>query len=580
MGTWKMPYSLPRLPQAEFEAMRAAYIAKNGYTIYIPGWEDFIHIPIERPITDQEEIHWKAKDWNSFTQERLTELKTIKERRRLQYRRLLGSAQPSILRNRGSILVAIDNNQDALSTLATLARITVPLLPLVFQKLLEGPVGWVMLTADILNLCTRVMTPERSSLRTKRIKDSITENNPFSQKARTKRGIKFWNSKVTSGNIIEALQTSDQMFGYGISLGAIMNLPFDAASGGVRLLGGEKVSLLRPITKHAEWVKSASTAWKSLCLLYTTDGILGLIDHAPMLILAHVVAVAMQAAMPMLDPLHLITEPESYEVEAMYPTRGYLREVIEEEGDNPDKHIGWPVTNTRWASCVEIAEQGRHVASNTFVNYCYENRYKMEGLVMAKVATEAAYYAVTAAAGESIIETDYIAAEKTTHAILNAGYRLPYNLTLPSDYYQNEADFDYNDILPELKNDVDHIFDWPGNKSKIKPEFWIEPNRDFPKGAVRQPDKPDAILDHFLNLNFFPVGMQRSTVYSTYQAYVKFVRETFTRELQQNKDAVHDTAIPGIVEYFNEWDSYGHTPTAPAFVEFLKSKYGINLPKN
>jgi len=575
-----MPFTMPRLTGAEFEAMRANYIEKYGYTIYVPGWEDVIHLPIEKRITEQEDIHWKAKDLEFFTPERITEIKAIKEKRRQQYRRFLGSPQPSIFRNRGSLLVAIDNNQDALSTLTTIVRVAMPLLPLVFKKLIEGPVGWIMLTSDILNLCTRVMTPERAARETKRVKDSITKNNPFSEKARTTRNLKLWSSKVTQGNIIEALQTSDQMFGYGISLGAVMNLPFDIAAGAVRKLGGEKVSLLKPTTIHADWAKSASIAWKSLTTIYTTDGILGLIDNAPLLILSHLMAIAMQTAMPILDPLNLITEPENYEVEALYPTRGYLREVIEEEGDNPDKNIGWPITNTRWASCVEIAAKGRAIASNTFTNYCYEKRYNMEGLYCAQRAVEGSYYALTAAGGKDFIETDYIAAEKITHAILNAGYRLPYTLTLPSEWYKNEKDFNYEDISKEFRDDIDHVFDWPDNISKLKPEFWIEPNKDFPKGAIKPPEKPDARFNRLLDVNFFPIGLARSIVYSTYQAHRQFINQTYIAKLQFSANAVHHFVIPDLKDYFDEHDYYGHTPTTLSFIEFLKSKYGIILPKN
>jgi len=575
-----MPYSQPRLTTAEFEAMRAAYIGKNGYTIYIPGWEDFIHIPIERSVTEKEEIAWKRKDWDAFTPTRIDEIKAIKERRRLQYRRLLGSPQPRILRNRGSILVAIDNNQDALSTLSSLARIAVPLLPLVFQKILEGPVGWIMLTADVLNLCTRVMTPERSSLRSKRVKDAVTDLNPFSEKARTKRGIKFWSSKITAGNIIEGLQTSDQMFGYGISLGAIMNLPFDAAAGAVRSLGGEKISLIRPITKHVEWAKSASSAWKSLCLLYTTEGILGLVESAPMLILAHIVAMSMQAAMPMLDPLNLITEPENYEVEAMYPTRSYLREVIEEEGDDPDKHIGWPITDTKWASCIEIAAKGKHVAAKNFKDDCFKNRYKMQGLLTAKIATEAAYYAITAAGGNGIIETDFIAAEKITHALLNAGYRLPYYLAGESGWWYQKVN-DLNAprvrVYPEgisLDNQIDNI-----EITDFAPEIIKEANEQI-----------DKVGEHHGIFKYQASGMRRAdipgairpltTLYEIYQ-FTKYGRPEELNILSNSAlPLLSPFIMPKIIQYFKDYESEGLTPTTPQFMSYCKDTFGMTFPQN
>src|SRR5574337_1571121 len=155
MGTWKVPYSIPRFTDAALERMKAEYVAKHGYEVYLPGWEDVVHFSLEKPITSAEEVHWAAKDWSYFTEARLAELKSIKEKRRRQYLRFLGSPQPHILRNRGSLLVAIDNTQDTLSTLSMIIRIAITALPRVFSKLLIGPVGWIMTGADILNLMTR-----------------------------------------------------------------------------------------------------------------------------------------------------------------------------------------------------------------------------------------------------------------------------------------------------------------------------------------------------------------------------------------------------------------------------------------
>lgn len=559
MGTWRMPYSIPRFTNEEFEKMRADYIAKYGYTVYVPGWDDIIHLPLEESFTDQEEIHWGAKDWDFFTPERLATLKSIKAMRKKAYQRLLGSPQPRILRNRGSLLTAIDNNQDALSTLSMIIRIAMPLLPRVFQRLMTGPVGWIMTINDILNLCSYAMTPERSALRTKRIKDAITDKNPFSTKARYKRAMKIYNTTLTKGNLIEALQTTDQVFGYGISLGAVMNLPFDMAFGFVRTLEGQKVTITKPISKPIKWVSRASLAWKSLTTLYTTEGVLGLIDHAPMLILSHMVSVAMQAAMPVLDPLNIVHVDEGYEVEALQPKKSYLKEVMQEEGDDPEKFTGWPLTNTRWASCTRIASEGAAVASKTFKRYCDDNRYSMEGFYCATRASEGALYALSATSKGGGVELDYLATEKITHAILDAGYRLPWYLWGRYQYWPEYQNAKVEDFSEEIREYV---------KERLKLYEGLTPQMIRYKYRFQKLPEP-----------LFNQGHDWRDIHTTYQ-YAKYFT---TADLYYidiiPRGTLFSAVWTAIIKYLTDYEEIGETPTTPEFIRFLKERCGVVLPK-
>ncbi len=580
MANWKLPYSIPKFTSEEFEQQRAEYIAKYGYTIYVPGWEDIVHLPLEKGFTEQEEVRWAAKDWDFFTPSRLEELKAIKERRRKMYLRLLGSPQPKILRNRGSILVALDNNQDALSTLSMIIRIAYTVVPLVWKKILTGPVGWIMTASDILNLCTYVMTPERAAIRTKRIKDAITEKNPFSRKARLKRSMKLFREKIGTGTIIEALQTTDQVFGYGISLGAVMNLPFDMLAGSVRRLDGKPVTMLQPVEQPAFWKTQAYTAWKSLTTLFTTEKIFDVAEALPLMILSHLTAVAAHVITPTLDPNNEIVDLDQYMVKALEPKKSYLREIMQEAGDDPNKFTGWPLTDTKEASCTRIAGEGYNTAVSNFQKWCYDGRYNLETFYGAQRAVDATHFMLATLGGDDAVEYDYIAAEKATHALLDAGYRLPYNLTLKSGYYTAEEDYNYNDIDINYRDDIDYAYDFPDNESKFK-TFLVKyyTSETIPRPVLIE-THTDPVLSRLKRYGLLNEGILRSTIYTSYQARHHFISLLYTKNLQLSANGVHDIAIPQIIDYLRDYEYIGQTPSTPNFLKYLKETFGILTPQN
>lgn len=580
MGSWKLPYSVPKFTSEEFEKVRADYIAKYGHQVYLPGWEDLVHVPIEQSFTEQEEVRWAAKDWDFFTPERLRILKAIKTRRKNAYLRLLGSPQPHILRNRGTILVAIDNNQDALSTLTTVLRLAYPILPLVLKRLVSGPVGWIMTTADILNLCTRIMTPERPAKATKRLKDKLTDSNPFSKKAKANRLLKFYGRPIGKGEIIEVLQTTDQMFGIGISLGAVMNLPFDIIAGNVRTLMGEKVTVIAPMESEAFWITQAAVAWKSLTTLFTTpsifaenlEGPLGPLTHPlsaahylttlgmglTMLIASHAVAVAMHVLQPSIILSKHNIDINDVVVKALEPRKSYLREVMEEAGDNPDAHTGWPVNNQLYVSPTDLASQGPAIATKNFQDWCYQHRYREEAFLGAQIASDASLFALANVAGDHAVEYDYISAEKTTHALLNAGHRLPYYLTQPSGWWKKEEDYDYKaDVSKKVFDYAPHIANLAAVRPQISPHLrsnWLE---RMNQSASVKSEQLAFWQQSQLQGDIFPEKPKKTL-----------------------KDELAETILPNLEKYFNDHDSNGSSPSTPSFLKYLEDDFSVKIPKN
>ncbi|MCG2778646.1 MAG: hypothetical protein L6406_23465 [Desulfobacterales bacterium] len=141
MPGWLDSFHLPKFTDAEFAKQKAAYVAKHGYTITVPGLDDIIKYKIEVPLTKDEEERYKAKRWDTFTPWRLEDIREMKASRQRRYLGMLASPTPAIVQNFGSIMVAFDDAQDALSTASIVTRMAARFAPQVLTNIIKGPVG-------------------------------------------------------------------------------------------------------------------------------------------------------------------------------------------------------------------------------------------------------------------------------------------------------------------------------------------------------------------------------------------------------------------------------------------------------
>lgn len=149
-------------------------------------------------------------------------------------RRIYESPTPEIVREIGEIMTMIDNVQDGLVTLNYIARIAGFILKRlskrVFIKFIPI-VGWISLAKDVLdiiNLLGWLLGPRAMGKRA--LKTAVE----FDPKLRGKRLLA--SNKITSlfpsfREAIQIAQTTEYLFGYGISLGPIVGFFEDAISG-------------------------------------------------------------------------------------------------------------------------------------------------------------------------------------------------------------------------------------------------------------------------------------------------------------------------------------------------------------
>jgi hypothetical protein len=219
----------PKFTSADFKAMRERYQAKYGTAINIPGFADVIHITPQATISPEERaahIFAKKRGLPSPLTPAQVQALTIKKYRFL---RALATPTPDWMQTYGAVATTLDNIEDALVTIAVLGKIAVRISPALFRKAIPG-LGWLLLGSDILNLANIFSWSSFSAMSGKRSIEALAEKNPFHAKAKARRTLKLNRTIPTFGEILEILQTTDQLFGVGLCLGGLVGLVTDAAS--------------------------------------------------------------------------------------------------------------------------------------------------------------------------------------------------------------------------------------------------------------------------------------------------------------------------------------------------------------
>ena len=413
----------------KFRQMREKYIKKHGYTITIPGFEDIFHIPVEKPLTPQEEKWWRKKDYSHFTPERLDEIRYIKKRRREKFLSMLSSPIPDILQARGSIIGSIDDAEDALSTAVGIGAIALRFLPRKIADIVSGPLGWAATTADILDLMNELITPERRLINSKRDLEKITEDAPKANMAKLTKEERIRRHGTFIGLLAEGLQVTDNVFGVGVSLGAVMNLPLDITSGLARMAQGKEVHYKLPWPDLHHWERLGMAMLKGMAVLngyeHHTDPDLEIRNYVCAYMQHQIVADLWQNT----DPLEQIGDIRGIKVEAPRPKKLLTLEVIKEAGDDPNAGIAWPQTGERWSEINDLMSATAPIATRNLNHYSELTRHDLKGLVGAKIATDASLYALENVAGKGSVWVDHTAASKAAFGLMTMGLKMPPDIT-------------------------------------------------------------------------------------------------------------------------------------------------------
>lgn len=421
MPDWGASFKMPRFSTDEFEIKKAAHNAEHGYTIYVPGFEDVIHLKYVPKLTEAEEIAWQKKDWSKFSSARLAQLADEKFRKKQAYQRMMDSPSPEILRARSSLMTSIDNAQDALGTLAVVGSIARVLAPRVIAGFIGGPVGWVITAATLLNMANKLLRLPAMPMTKKRKAQAATKKNPRAKKARCKLAKKLAAARINRFSAIEALQTTDNIWGVGICLGPIMGLGGDLMSGAVRTLMGDKVRVSFGSPEFPKHEKVASAAMKDLACATSSMADWADDEWSRLMILSNLASQMTTETSKDWNALDAVPDIDKIMVEAPKPTNPIVREVMQEAGHDPDEFVAWPTTGKRWSTYNEIGDSSSDVITQNYRDYEERTKNTWMGFVAGNNVSDACHGLIAQFEGVTSVGYDYIDASRFITGMYDAG---------------------------------------------------------------------------------------------------------------------------------------------------------------
>ena len=368
----------------EFEHLRAAYIAKYGYTIVPPRWDDIIHWQLPATMTEEE----------------------IRAKKRRQFLQILGSPSSNWMRSYATVMTWLDDIQDASTTVMVAGMLLRKYMPRLLARFVPI-LGWALLAHDILGLAVAIGRAPVTPMAGKRIWCKEMKGNPFSKRARKARNRRVLTFKPSWGNLIEVLQTTDIVTGIGISLGSSVGYITDLAAGIYRKATGQRVTVLTtppPMDKH---IYEAARALQSSSMI--NAGGQGFLeeDHHLAHYIGGLAGTMLAPWIEMTNPLEMIENPLNTLIPAARPTNPLTIAVIEEAGYSVEDGVRWPANEEKTISLDELTDWQMPSLAKGFINYADRNNKNYQGYVGANSWHEGALDIIDASDPTEDLEEEF-----------------------------------------------------------------------------------------------------------------------------------------------------------------------------
>jgi hypothetical protein len=459
MADFTAPFHAPKFTTDEFEKQKEAYTEKHGYTVTIPTLGDIIHLKAFKPMTDQEKKLYSDKKYDQIPPDRLKEILDEKQRKRDKYLSMLADPSPKIARDAAAVLTALDDIQDAISTIACIAMVGAVIAGGPVAAAVAGPVGLILGASTLLNLINpmshlrRAGTSIGAGRGAKKKVEELTDKNPFTKKGRVKIAKNIKKFRPTVGNAIEALQTTDQIFGFGISIGPIMGFVQGAISGAIRKASGEKVTLAYGTPDPTPVNKAAYKALAANAVLHGQTWESDVTDETMSIYAASLALQALYVDLEEFNPIEQIEDIGDYLIECPQPTDPLTIEILQESGVDPSNACKWPQNGQRFISLSELQATTQNTATLNLKHYAEQNNHTLEAFNALSSADDFALNFLSAIEGPENVVIDYSIIERIIITILDNGLEYP------------------DDITPaqiEKFEDYCYVHDYMGTKPTIK----------------------------------------------------------------------------------------------------------------
>jgi len=369
-------------------------------------------------MTDQETKDWAAKRWDQFSDARLYQLRKWKQNRKDRFLAMLGSPAPEVVTNTGALMTAIDDSQDALFTLGGLGVLAMRFSPPPVAAVLALPTGLALTGANALNVVQafgRQKLPGKASKRQWQKKTGI---DPWSKKGGIKYARHLVKSFPVKAGILQALQTTNEIFGVGLSLGPIVGLFIDSIAGPVRGIFGAPVKVDYNIPTFDEVTHASQEFLRNNPAYYYTP--LQTSDEEVItMAMSHWLSMStLYAGTKDVPGWENFQDHQDIEIRIRTPTNILTREVIQEEGLDPDTITVWPHNSKHWAPLTDIAAEYSAPAQDFFNEYTRLHDKDWLGFIYKTLTCDSTMYTLATAEGEDQVTEDYTAPAKAASILL------------------------------------------------------------------------------------------------------------------------------------------------------------------
>ena len=422
MPKFENPVQLPKFTDSSWAKKKADYVSKYGYTINVPAFNDIFKFDLSTPPSKPELDLYKKKDKDALGKKRYDQIQKYQAKKRDTYLRMMSSPAPEWAQNIGSALNFIDDLNDALGTFAFVAKMTARLVPRAIGKILMGPAGWALTAAEITGFVGNLVYAPVSAIQGKRAMHDLTSRNPFTKKAAVNRARKLRRHLPTQGEIIEALQTTEQMFGVGISIGPLMGFAQDIAFGAYRVATGKKVMVKHAPIEYPLWMKPLSPTIFALQAILPGNPVIDDDTYERAVMTAYAIS---QVLRPYNLEWNILDQVDGLQ-NVIIPAKPVIQPstlmLLEEEGIDPRSVTGFPQVNKPEATFEELWDGSAEKTTNAFHGYADRNKNKYKGWMTAQYVNDIAQNMLAMAEGDEAVVLDYDPVEKACHKMLDARY--------------------------------------------------------------------------------------------------------------------------------------------------------------
>jgi len=407
---YEFPIEIPRFDDEEMIKKKAAYVAKHGYYVHVPGWEDLIKLPTWKEPDEKEFVLWKDRrslegkvkwyeekklkyvgalpDSIPITDSRYNDISKIVDRKREQYKKMMASPVPTWRRNITSVVCFLDDVADVTFGIGLAARIVGHFVPRFLAKFFLGPAGWLMILSDIFSILMLMVGAPIPCMAIKRNMHRLGQALPITKRGRARHAHRMQRIFPKRWEWLRTFQATNTLFGVGTCAGSVFGFAYDAWFGTYRAAKGEKVTWSVKPPKLAIHEKYNLKMIREIEALGLGGDELSEEDHLRMIVACNMASQGLKPLIDQWDPLDEVEGLEHVEIRAPRPEHPTTIWMLEDEGVDVANSVGWPRLDKEWATYDELWGAYQDTTSRQCQKFFERNSRNYDGLLGMQQAYE------------------------------------------------------------------------------------------------------------------------------------------------------------------------------------------------